>query len=195
MLGKITTLSTLRPQPVDSQLEVKASTEYLINTQNIYTIKVYATDDSLIDYKLNKHEDRSPQFELTCSETNAQVQALSDVSPSSLKLLLNVHEGALTFADCADIATTAKYYNVADIVWVQENNAGTRVFMLIEEGGWGIFKIFVDYSIEQVIDLYTSGATTTTTTTSTSTTTTSTSTTSTSTTSTSSTTTTTTTTP
>jgi len=164
MLGLVTTLEDLRPQPVDSQIEVKPLTEYIINTLNIQQMEVYNTHDSLILYKLNRHEDRTNYFELAVEETNAAIQILADVDPESNLLPLDVFEGALTFADCADITTTAKMFNIDEIVWIEENNAGTISMLWLCEGGWNLFKIFADHNIGQIVDLNTTGTTSTTTT-------------------------------
>jgi len=174
MLGLVNTLSTLgttATQPVDSQVELKASKEYLINTLCIAKMKVYSTDDSDIRYKLNFHEDKSPEFFLRVSQTNAAIVAISDVAATSNMILLRVYlndygENVMTFAEAAlsTSSTTAKYFNIDDILWGEENAAGNKSMLLIAEGGWGIKKIFVDHELAKIMDLLVTGTTTTTTT-------------------------------
>jgi hypothetical protein len=171
MLGIVTTLSTFgttAPQAVDSQIEIRSSTEYLINTDNIVEMKVYGTTDSDLKYKLSTEEDRSPEFHLRVNETNSAIDTLADTSANSNMVVLNVFyndygEDALTFAECASLSTTAKYFNITDIVWGEENNAQNKSMLLIAEGGNKIRKIFVDHGLDMLIDLIVTGTTTTTT--------------------------------
>lgn len=180
MIGIITTLSTQGTtayNPVDSQVELEASKEYVFNTDNITRMKVYGTTDSELAYKLDRYEDRSPEFKVIVNETNAAIQTIADTAAASNVVTLNVFlndytEDALSFAECAALSTTAKYYNIESIVWGFENDDATITCLYIAEGGWGVKKIFVDSNLDQIIDLVTTG-TTTTTTSSTSTTTTS----------------------
>lgn len=190
MIGIVTTLSEIESQPVESRVELAASTQYIINTDNIVKLKVWGTNDSEIRYKFNKHEDRTFEFLMTVNETNLAIQALADVDPDSAMALFDVYAGATTFNEAEIISTTtAKYYNITDIVWIEENDAGTMSKMWVCVGGFGAEAIFVDSTLAQIVDLSTTGttSTTTTSTTSTSTSTSSTSTTSTTTTTTTST--------
>ena len=171
MLGIVTTLSTLgstAPQPVDSQVELRPSKEYLINTDNIVSLKVYSTNDSDIRYKLNPEEDLSPDFHLRVNETNAAIDTLADTSAASNMVVLNVfytdyNEDPLTFAECVGLSTTAKYFNITDIVWGEENASGNKSMLLIAQGGNKVKKIFVDHGLQMLKDLIETGTTTTTT--------------------------------
>ena len=168
MIGLITTLSaqgTTAYQPLDSEIQLKNSTEYLINTLNIVSMKVYSTNDSDIRYKLNRKEDRSPQFLLRVNETNAAVQALADVGANSNLVELNEMEGALSFSEAAALTSTAKMYNLDDICFVEENNDANMSRMVMAKGGQDLEIIFVDSSLAAIMDLITTGTTTTTTTT------------------------------
>jgi hypothetical protein len=171
MIGLVTTLSTqgtTAAQAVDSQIELKASTEYLINTLNIVDMKVYSTNDSDIEYKLNRNEDRSPSFHLRVNETNAAIQTLADVAASSnmvpLDVFLNEHsENVMSYYEAAVATSSAvtKYYSVDEIVWVEENNDATMCLMYVQVGGQNLEKIFVDSNLAQVYDMVTTGTTTT----------------------------------
>ena len=191
MLGKITLLST-HGFPYYSNVEswlggLDASTEYLVNTDNILKFKLWSTTDTLLEYKLNVFEDASPEFLLLVDETNAAIVTLSEATPASLMITLDVYEGALTFNDVSELSTTAIRYNIKDIVWGSENEAGNVTRLVVCEGGFGVKPIFVDHNLDQIVDLSDTGTTSTTTSSTSSTSTTSTSTTSTSSTSTSST--------
>ena len=174
MLGIVTTLSsfgTAAPHPVDSQVELKASTEYLVNSLCFNKLRVFGTTDSTINYKLNFHEDKSPDFLLRVNETNAALVDISDVAANSNMILLNVFlnnygEDVMTFAEAGNAfsSTTAKYFNIDDILWGEENDSGNKSMLLIAEGGWGIKKIFVDHELAKIMDILETGATTTTTT-------------------------------
>ena len=164
MIGKVTILSTFGEpvySPPESLLGTEPSTGYLINTDNAVKIKVYGTDDSVLDYKLNLHDDRSPEFKMIVSETNAAITTLSDATPASNMIPLPVYEGALTFGDIDAISsTTTKYYNITDITWGNENEAGTITRLLLCEGGFTVYPIFVNYSIDQIVDIGDTNSTT-----------------------------------
>jgi hypothetical protein len=127
-------------------------------------MKVEGTTDSLLRYKLDRFEDRSFPETLIVNETNAAIQTLSDVAAASNMVLLAVYEGATSFSECTG-STTNKYFNVADISWIEENSAATLSMMWVQRGGWGVKKYFVNANLEQINDEVTTGTTTTTTTT------------------------------
>ena len=186
MIGQVTTLSTLKPQPVDSNIELLASEVYLINTNNNLDVKLEGTTDSLITYTTNKHEDRALQFKFTVTETNAQVKALADVAVDSNVVILPVFPNAVSPADIANDTAENWYFNVDQIVFAANDSTDAYARVLFEYGGMHTKWYWVNYNIQQILDEITTG-TTSTTTTSTSTTSTSSTTSTTSTTSTSST--------
>lgn len=162
MLGLITTKSTIAVQPVDSQVQIKPSSNYLINCSNIIKMELSGSTDTLIRFKLNKHEDRTPYFSFIADQTLAQIQALADVAPESNMIPLPVFEGAVSFSDCTG-TTSDLYFNVEDISWVEENTAGTLCKMWVEEGGFSLRSFFVNYGLSQFVDVLVTGTTTTTT--------------------------------
>ncbi len=166
MLGNVTTTSTFGSsyyQAVDSVLGLKSSTEYLINTANILKMKSWSTDDSYLLYKLNLNEDSSPEFILIVDETNAAINTLDQATAESDFIYLEVYDGAITFNDLSDLSTTTTQFRVQDIVWGNENNAGTDTRIWVCEGGFALRSFFVSESIDQIIDLADTGTTTTTT--------------------------------
>ena len=188
MIGKLTILSTWGDSyysPVESLLGVAASGTYLINTDNILKFKVQGTTDTQLEYKLNIHEDNSPEFTFLVDNSNAALVLLSEATPASSMLLLDVYEGAQNFIEMEGLSTTEIYFNVKDIVWANENHAKTATRILVCEGGFAVHQYIVNHNLDQIVDLADTGTTSTTTTSTSSTSTTSTSTTSTSTTSTS----------
>ena len=169
MLGLITTKATITKQPVDSQIHLTPSTQYLINCSNIVKMEVTNTDDSLIRYKLNKNQDRSREFEFIANETNAQIQVLADVDAKSLLVDLPVFVDAASFSNC-DSTPVTKFFTIESISWVEENATSTICKIWVEEGGWGLRSYYVNYGIAQVADMLATGTTSTTTTSTTSTT-------------------------
>ena len=165
MLALVTTLTTIESNPTDSLIGLSASTEYIINTENIVKMKVEGTNDSELKYKLNVNEDRTPEFRLEVNETNAAINTASDVSPDSNMIELDVFEDADTYSEAVLLTTTtAKFFNVKDIVWVDENSSQTMSRLLVCVGGQDIEAIFADVNLEQIIDLVKTGTTSTTTT-------------------------------
>ena len=69
MLGKVTCLSSIEVQPTESRIQFVASKDYLINCSNISKLKVYNTTDSEIEFKLDRHEDRTFTFKIFVDET------------------------------------------------------------------------------------------------------------------------------
>jgi len=174
MLGIVNLLSTyglVSARPVDSQIEGKPSQKLIINTDNIVRMKLNDDGDSELKYKLNPNEDRSPEFTLIVNETNAAIQTLADTAAASNMVLLDVYlneysEDVMTFAECglATSSTTAKYYNIEDIMWIEENDDQNLSMMWVRVGGQSLNKIFVDHELEKIKDLVETGTTTTTTT-------------------------------
>ena len=167
MLGIVTTLSSIEIQPVYSKVELSASTEYLINTDNIVKMQVYGTTDSLVRYTFNKSDDQRFSEEFIFDETNAAIQTLSDATADSNMILLPVYEDCLNFADAASLTAVDKYFNIADIVWGTDNSDGTLSKLIIVEGGFKEKQYIVNYNINQIVDVADTGTTTTTTTTTT----------------------------
>jgi len=151
MLGKITTLATLEAMPVDSQVELRISTEYLINTDNIAEMKLEGTTDSWLHYKFSIDESRSPEFIFTVNETNAAIQTLADATKNSEKVSLNVFEGIESFNQASGETAVAWLFNVDDIVWGEEDGtaAYTRIWYTI--GGKQAKAVIVDHSIDQIV--------------------------------------------
>ena len=165
MLGIITTLSSIKAQPVYSKVELNISESYIIQTSNIVKMKLYGTDDSLIRYSFNIHADQVHSEEIIVSQTNAQVSALADVAAASNVILLPVYEDTLSFADAATLTPVDTYFNVEDIVWISQNAGATLSKMIVCEGGFKEKQYIINYNLEQIIDLTSTGTTTTTTTT------------------------------
>ena len=187
MIGKVTTRAILSPQPIDSQVQERLSTSYLINTDAIIEME----DQTLLQvvktrilYKFNVYDDRHPEFVFTVDDTVSAIKTLADATPASPKLALSVFENVQSFAGVTGVTAVTWYFNVADIVWAENGPSDDYCRIWILKGGHNVVPYIVDHNIDQVIDL---ADTATTTTTSTSSSSTSTSTSSTSTSSTSST--------
>ena len=174
MLGILTTLSTQGStayNPVDSQVELKPSTEYLYNTKNIVKLSVSGSTDSNIRYKLSVNEDQSPDFLIRANELNSTITTVADTSAASQMLTLTVYigdtgEDVLTFTEAAlsSSSTETRYYNIDDIVWGFDNASGNKSCLYIAEGGSSVKKIFTDHELAKINDLVATGTTTTTTT-------------------------------
>ena len=91
MLGIISTLSTIDAQPSNAWIQIESSTSVLVNTNNFIKFKLQGTTDSLISYTVNKSDDKYIPFWFTVDQTNAQLQALSDVAANSNMITLDVN--------------------------------------------------------------------------------------------------------
>jgi hypothetical protein len=167
MLGIVTTKATLEKQPVYSRVQLNASTDYIINTDNIIKLSLYGTNDSLVRYSWNIHDDQRVPDEFIVDQTNAAIQALADVSANSNMVALKVFEDILSFAAAASLTSVTRYFNITDIVWVEESSGGQMCKMIVAEKGFNEKGFIVDYNMDQFMDLVTGGATTTSTTTTT----------------------------
>jgi len=172
MIGIVTTLSSLEVQPEFSMVELTISTEYIINTDFITRLEVYGTTDSLLKYSWNIHDSRMAVQSLYVNETNAAVVALADVAAASNMILLPVYEDAISFSEAVGQTPVDKYFNIADIVFISENTAGTLARLLAVTGGFEVREYIINYNLAQIIDIVVTGTTTTTTSTTSTTTTT-----------------------
>jgi hypothetical protein len=167
MLGIVTTLSAIEVQPSYSRVQLKVSTAYLINTDNIISMKLYSTNDSEIKFSWNMNDDQRIPDKLYVAETNAAIQTLADVAADSNMISLPVFEDTISFAAAASLTAVARLFNITDVVFVEQDSSGTMCKALIVEGGFNEQSFIVDYSIAQIMDILTTGTTTTTTTTTT----------------------------
>ena len=142
----------------------------LINTDYARNVVLSGTDDCEIEYQLRSRFDRDTRFSMIISETLAQYVTGSNVSPNSLVIPLPVFPNE-------DITATsvAKYFNVKDIALCDPDSrsSAARTWVYVQEGA-DIKRYLVEYGVDQIMDIATTGTTTTTTTSTTSTTTTST---------------------
>jgi len=159
MLGELTIYSTIESQPVDSQVELYASRSYLFNTDSIIDL-VDDTSYRTIRYKFNPYEDQSPVFVIQVTNTAAAINTLADATPASTKIALNVFETAQTFDLVSSITAVTWNFNVADIVWGENDPTGAYARIWIKSGGNKVFPIIVDHNISQITDLADTATTT-----------------------------------
>jgi len=166
MIGVISTFTTLEPQPVDSQVEERASTSYLINTDCIIEMVDQSdlpTVTTELRYKFNVHEDRQVPFKFDVNETLAAIQTLTDATPASPKIALSVLEDIQTFDLVSNATAVTWYFNVDGIVWGEDDPTGNYARIWVTEGGHDVKPYIVDHNISQIVDLADTGTTTTTT--------------------------------
>lgn len=129
----------------------------LINTDCIFAMDLSGTDDAFIVYKMRPRFSKESVFKFIVSDTLAEVVAGSNVSANSNMLALPVFED-----DDVSSTSVTYYFNVADVVWVEEDSAGTYSYAYVHEGAY-IKRYIIDYDIDQIMDIATTGTTTTTT--------------------------------
>ena len=152
--------ATISSFPVRHLSKVFSTGAKLINTDYILDMKLYGSDDARIDYQLRSRFDRDTKFQFIVTDTLAQVVAGSNVSANSAIMALPVFEG-----DDTTSAAVTHYFNVEDVAWA-ENATTTTSYVYVQEGA-DLKTYIVDYNIDQIMDIATSGTTTTTTTTTT----------------------------
>lgn len=152
--------TTAERQPVDSQVEVVASKEYLINTDQI----IEMTDESdlptvttKILYKFNFQENRTTPFEFDVNETQAAIVTLADATKASEIIAINVFEDGSgnsiqSFNQVGSLTAVTRYFNVDDIVWGEDDPTGNYARIWVKRGGHSTKPLIVDHNIDQIID-------------------------------------------
>jgi hypothetical protein len=159
MIGELTLYATLRPQPVDSQVEQKISESYLFNSDCIIDL-VDETSFRRLRYKFHPYEDRSPVFVIDVTNTAAALKTLSDATPASTKITLNVFEDAQTFDIVSSLTAVAWNFNVKDIVWGENDPTDAYARIWVMTGGNKVTAYIVDHNISQIVDVADTGTTT-----------------------------------
>jgi hypothetical protein len=162
MLAELTTYATLRPQAVDSEVELRASVSYLVNTDHIVEMFDNTTARRL-SYKFNVYDDQEPRFVFDVTATLAAIQTLADATAASTKITLNVFEDIQSFNQVTGLTAVTWNFNVSDIVWGENDATGAYARIWYLSGGHKVTPIIVDHNISQIVDLGDTGTTTTTT--------------------------------
>ena len=162
MLAELTTYTTLKPQPVDSEVELIKSTNYLVNTDHI--IEMHDESDlptviTPITYKFNVYDDKEPVFVFNATNTLAAIQTLADATPSSTKIALSVFEDIQSFNQVTGLTAVTWNFNVSDIVWGENDPTGAYARIWYLSGGHKVTPIIVDHNISQLVDWADTGST------------------------------------
>ena len=152
MLGELTLYATLKPQPVDAQVELKASESYLFNTDCIIDL-VDNTTYRTIRYKFHPYDDRIPLFVLDITNTAAAIQTLSDATAESTKMALSVFEDVQTFDLVTSVTAVTWNFNVASIVWGENDPTDAYARIWVMSGGNKISSYIVDHNISQIVEV------------------------------------------
>jgi len=143
---------------VDSQVEQKVSESYLFNTDCIIDL-VDETTFRRIRYKFNPYDDKSPVFVIDVTNTAAAIKTLADATPTSTKLSLSVFEDAQSFNQVTSIEDVTWNFNVADIVWGENDPTDSYCRIWVMTGGNKLTSYIVDHNISQVVDVADTGTT------------------------------------
>jgi hypothetical protein len=159
MLGKITKGSTpTQRQPVDSQVEIALGISYLINTDYIIDVVDQTTHRDL-RYKFNVYDDRQTDLYIAVTDTASAIQTLADATANSKMVSFDVFEGIQSFNQVTGETAVETTFNVADIVWGEDDPGGDycRLWYLI--GGKEAVPIIVDHTIDQIVEWADTGST------------------------------------
>ena len=163
MLGELQLYTTLKPQPVDSQAELVVSEYYLFNTDCIIDMVDHSdlpTVITRIRYKFHPYDDKSPVFVFDATSTISAINTLADATPASSKISLSVLEDINTF-DKVSYATAVTWnFNVADIVWGENDPTDAYARIWVMSGGHKATPYIVDHNISQIVDLADTATTT-----------------------------------
>ena len=159
MVGIIETLSSLERQPVDSQVEEKVSTYYLINTDNMTELALHGANDSKIHYKFNVYSDRLPEFYFTVTDPIANILFAVDKAPASPKVSLDVFEDShgnsvQSFNQVTGLTPVTWNFNVKEVVWAEGNLPSYKApysRIWICKGGHTVVPYIVNHSL---LDIY-----------------------------------------
>jgi hypothetical protein len=158
MLGKITKNATAQRQPVDSQVEIALSTSYLINTSYIIDVVDQTTYRDL-RYKFNVYDDRQTDLYISVSDTAAAIQTLADATANSKMVSLDVFEGIQSFNQVTGETAVETTFNVADIVWGEDDPSGAYCRIWYTIGGKQTVPVIVDHTIAQIVQWADTGTT------------------------------------
>lgn len=162
MIGVFTLYTSLKRQPVDSQVEAKLSESYLVNTDCIVDV-VDAASARQVRYKFNPYDDRIPQLWLEVTNSASAIATLADATPASTKVTLGVFENIQTFDKVSSDTAVTWNFNVADLIWGEDDESGAYSRIWVRTGGNKVSPYVVDHNISQIVDLVDTGTTTTTT--------------------------------
>jgi len=154
MVGIIETLSSLERQPVDTQVEEKVSTYYLMNTDNITEMSLSGVNDSKFYYKFDVLEDKIPEFFIVADQSIAYMLSQVDDVPASPKVALDVFEEAQSFNQVTGITPVTWNFNVKDVVWAEGNIPSYKApysRIWICKGGHTVVPYIVNHSLLDIL--------------------------------------------
>jgi len=141
--------------------EITPSGSYIINPNRIKELQVYDSNKSQFVYLFSPEDDRTDHCIFQCTTTVANIIIAADASLDSSFIALKVFED-----DDTSDAAVVKYFRAEDIVFI-EGYGTAYSWAYVSHGGNAVKRYLLDYNLDQIIDLASTGTTTTTTTTST----------------------------
>lgn len=155
----ITLWNAVRPHPT---VDATNGTSVILNTNRINNYKVRATTKSKFYYSINPWDRRESPGYLETESSNSTITNAFNSTYNSNIFAMPVFENddTTTAVVTRNIAWEDFAYAIAD------PNSSTRSYVWYTKKGAGLVRVLVDYSLDQIIDIAGSGATTTTSTTS-----------------------------
>jgi len=133
------------------------STDWILNTENLWKIQVRATTETKGYYCDNKWDRRKPASYIEMGDTLASVTAAYDRTYASNAITLPVFENDDTSSTQVDrlipvssITRATAYPADTDLTWLYYN-----------EGARQTVRVLVNYTLQEIIDLADSGSTST----------------------------------
>lgn len=134
---------------------------YIINPNRIKDLKVWDTNKSEFLYAFCPEDDKGDRATFRSTTTVANLIIAADASVDSKVIGLKVYED-----DDTTSAAVVHYFQVKDIVLI-EGYGDYMSWAHIAQGGDRVTRFLLDYNLDQIIDVASTGTTTTTTTTTT----------------------------
>jgi hypothetical protein len=149
MLAKITTLTSADFfKQGGFGFDLKESTEYIINTNNITDLKVYGTTDSELNYLFAPGDNRTSRMILRVDEAYSVIVGVAQSDAVNRLIAVSVIED-----EFGDVITSTTYYvNQDQIVLADTYKTGyTKLF--INNGGSDLKTLVVSETLAQLITL------------------------------------------
>jgi len=154
----VTLWQGIRPHPT---IDTTNGTYVVLNTNRINNLKVRASTKAKFNYSINPWDRREKPAYLQGESSVTTVSNAFDTTFNSYVLALPVFEN-----DDTSVATVLRRIHVDDLAFaIADPDSANRSYVWYTTKAFGLVRVLVDYSLDQLVDVADTGNTTTTSTT------------------------------